>query len=227
MELNKYNNLLELFYFQYNQQDRKNIFLNSLNDYDNSYNWGQTFDCIQKLSNELDSNLQNNDRCLLISENRPEWLISDLAIMLSKGITVPAYTTYTDRDYEYLINDCRPTVIIISNQTQYDKIETMIKKNDFIKLVICFDKIKSDYKNLINVENIFKKKNYKEKNILKIDLKRTDLASIIYTSGTQGNPKGVMLSHGGILNNCEGSFNLLKLFFKKIFCSSWKPFIRN
>ena len=118
MELNKYNNLLELFYFQYNQQDRKNIFLNSLNDYDNSYNWGQTFDCIQKLSNELDSNLQNNDRCLLISENRPEWLISDLAIMLSKGITVPAYTTYTDRDYEYLINDCRPTVIIISNQTQ-------------------------------------------------------------------------------------------------------------
>ena len=42
------------------------------------------------------------ERCLLISENRPEWLISDLAIMLAEGITVPAYTTYTERDYEYL-----------------------------------------------------------------------------------------------------------------------------
>ena len=210
MELNKYNNLLELFYFQYNQQDRKNIFLSPLNNYDNSFNWGQTFDCIQKLSNELDLNLQNNDRCLLISENRPEWLISDLAIMLSRGITVPAYTTYTDRDYEYLINDSRPTVIIISNQTQYDKIEKILKRNDFIKLVISFDEINSDYENLINIKNIFEKKNYKEKDLLKIDLKRTDLASIIYTSGTQGNPKGVMLSHGGILNNCEGSFNLLK-----------------
>ena len=85
MELNKYNNLLELFYFQYNQQDRKNIFLSPLNNYDNSFNWGQTFDCIQKLSNTIRKKISSKDRCLLISENRPEWLISDLAIMLAEG----------------------------------------------------------------------------------------------------------------------------------------------
>ena len=51
----------------------------------------------------MSEKIQINDRCLLISENRPEWLISDLAIMLTKGVTVPAYTTYTERDYEYLI----------------------------------------------------------------------------------------------------------------------------
>ena len=46
--------------------------------------------------------------------NRPEWLITDLSIMLAKGITVPAYITYMEKDYEYLINDCKPSVIIIS-----------------------------------------------------------------------------------------------------------------
>ena len=143
MELNKYNNLLELFNFQFNRQDSNNVFLKSLKDDENSFTWQQTFDCIQKLSDELNINLKKNERCLLISENRPEWLISDLAIMLTKGITVPAYTTYTKRDYEYLIDDCKPSVIIVSDQIQYDKIDTIIKKNSFIKLVITFDYIKS------------------------------------------------------------------------------------
>jgi long-chain acyl-CoA synthetase len=75
---------------------------------------------------------------LLISENRPEWLISDLSIMLSKGITVPAYTTYVERDYEFLINDCKPSVIIASDAIQLKKINTIIKKYSFIKKVISF-----------------------------------------------------------------------------------------
>jgi long-chain acyl-CoA synthetase len=158
MELNKYNNLLELFNFQFNRQDSKNILLRSLKNVKNSFTWQQTFDCVQKLSDELNANIEENDRCLLISENRPEWLISDLAIMLAKGITVPAYTTYTERDYEYLINDCKPSVIIVSEQSQYDKIVALIKKNNFIKLIITFDDIKSDYKNIININKIFKKK---------------------------------------------------------------------
>ena len=77
------------------------------------FTWQQTYDAVQKLSDELSLIIKNQDRCLLISENRPEWLISDLAIMLSGGITVPAYTTYTESDYEYLINDCKPSYIII------------------------------------------------------------------------------------------------------------------
>ena len=80
---------------------------------------------ILKLSQELSSFIENKDRCLLISENRPEWMISDLAIMLSKGITVPAYTTYVERDYEYLINDCNPSVVIVSDALQYNKIKKL------------------------------------------------------------------------------------------------------
>ena len=68
-------------------------------------------------------------------------MISDLSIMLSKGITVPAYTTYTERDYEYIINDCTPTIIIVSDEVQYSKIKNIIAKKDFIKKVIIFDDI--------------------------------------------------------------------------------------
>jgi long-chain acyl-CoA synthetase len=210
MNLNTYNNLLELFSFQLNQQNPKNIFLKSLKCDENSFTWQQTSDCIHKLSDQLDTILKENDRCLLISENRPEWLISDLAIMLSKGITVPAYSTYTERDYEYLINDSKPSVIIVSDQSQYNKINLILEKSNFIKLVITFDEVKSNFQNIINIKKIFKKENYTKKNLNNLKSKRTDIACIIYTSGTQGNPKGVMLSHGGILNNCEGSYNLLK-----------------
>ena len=224
MELNKFNNLLELFDFQFNQQDSKNIFLRSLKNKENSFSWQYTFECIQKLSDELSGKLKENDRCLLISENRPEWLISDLAIMLSKGVTVPAYTTYTERDYEYLINDCKPSVIIVSDQSQYDKLINIIKNNNFIKLVITFDDVKSDYQNIMNLKKILNKENYKKKNLRNLDIKRKDLACIIYTSGTQGNPKGVMLSHGGILNNCEGSYNLLKeIILSKPKFLTWLP----
>ena len=67
----------------------------------------------------------------------------------------------------------------------------------------------------MNTHDIFKKGNYKNQNFSNLKIQRKDMACIIYTSGTQGNPKGVMLSHGGILNNCEGAYGLLKTFISK------------
>ena len=208
MKLESYNNLLELFFDRYQLENKNEIFLQSLKNENSNFTWKQTFDAIQNLSLFLDQYITTNDRCLLISENRPEWLISDLSIMLSKGITVPAYTTYVERDYEFLINDCKPSIIIVSDSTQLKKINTIIKKHSFIKKVISFENIKD--KNVTFIEEIFNKTYKQEKNFKEIGLRRKDISCIIYTSGTQGNPKGVMLSHGGILNNCEGSTKLLK-----------------
>ena len=208
MKLESYNNLLELFFDRYQLENKNEIFLQSLKNENSNFTWKQTFDAIQNLSLFLDQYITTNDRCLLISENRPEWLISDLSIMLSKGITVPAYTTYVERDYEFLINDCKPSVIIVSDATQLKKINTIIKKHSFIKKVISFENIKD--KNVTFIEEIFNQTYKQEKNFKEIGLRRNDISCIIYTSGTQGNPKGVMLSHGGILNNCEGSTKLLK-----------------
>jgi long-chain acyl-CoA synthetase len=224
MKLDNYNNLLELFLFQYKQKSSSEIFLQSLKNHDLKFSWKQTYDCIHKLSDKINKYITTKDRCLLISENRPEWLISDLAIMLAGGITVPAYTTYVERDYEYLINDCKPTVIIISDNLQFKKIKNLILKNKFIKAVISFENIQDESVEIININEIFVEKDYQEKSSKEINLTRSDVACIIYTSGTQGNPKGVMLSHGGILNNCEGSSELLsKIIYHEPKFLTWLP----
>ncbi|MDC0059971.1 long-chain fatty acid--CoA ligase [bacterium] len=216
MEIDKIKNLLELFYEQYKKQNNDSIFLQSLKEPKKKYSWEEVYLNINKLSKEISKYIKKGDRCLLVSENRPEWMISDLSIMLSGGVTVPAYTTYTERDYDYIINDCTPVIIIISDKIQYEKIKNIIPKKNFIKKIILFENIENINEELnLKIENIFKKTNYDNKNFSNLDIQRKDMACIIYTSGTQGNPKGVMLSHGGILNNCEGGYGLLKTFISR------------
>ncbi|MDC0539762.1 long-chain fatty acid--CoA ligase [Candidatus Pelagibacter sp.] len=216
MEINKVNNLLELFYNQYQTQDKTSVFLQSLKEVENKYSWEDVYSNIIKLSEEISKYIKKGDRCLLISENRPEWLISDLSIMLSEGITVPAYTTYTERDYEYIIDDCTPTVLIISDKTQYLKVKNIVPEKKFIKKIIFFEAIEEfDQERHVNINQIFENKNFSLINFSELRIQRKDVACIIYTSGTQGNPKGVVLSHGGILNNCEGALGLLKEFVSK------------
>ena len=216
MEINKVNNLLELFYNQYLRQDKSSVFLESLKEVEKKYSWEDVYLNIIKLSEEISKYIKKGDRCLLISENRPEWMISDLSIMLSGGITVPAYTTYTERDYEYIIDDCTPTVLIISDKMQYLKVRNIIPKKKFIKKIIFFDIIEEfDQELYVNINQIFANKSFSLLNFSELKIQRKDVACIIYTSGTEGNPKGVVLSHGGILNNCEGALGLLKEFISK------------
>ncbi len=210
MNVNKLNNLLELFFVQYQNQNKKNILLSSLKETNNQFSWEKTFLSIKKLADEIKKYTLKDDRCLLISENRPEWFISDLAIMLSSSITVPAYTTYSERDYNYIINDCEPNVVFVSSQEQYNKIKNIIKKNNFIKKIFSFENLDLDEDKYLNINKLFLNLDYNDKNIPEVDLVRKDPACIIYTSGTQGNPKGVILSHGGILNNCEGALEILR-----------------
>ena len=233
MNLDNLNNLIELFSHQAEKQNKKSIFLQWLNPNDKKiYTWEETQKNILKLSKIIKENIKEGDRCLLVSENRPEWFVSDMAIMLSGGITVPAYTTYTEEDYKYLIEDCEPSLIIVSNNEMLKKLSNTINEKKFIKKVITLDEVNKVIHNLdiINKDkyldfNIILKNDLFEEDIIKNEkLKRTSPACIIYTSGTGGNPKGVILSHGGILNNLVGACEIMKpLFNSRPVFLTWLP----
>ena len=227
MNIDQYNNLTELFFHQAKKQKQDDVFLEWLNTVNRKkFTWSETTLNIYKLAKTLKAYVNQGDRVLLVSENRPEWLIADLAIMLANAITVPAYTTYTENDYKYLIEDCTPTVIIVSNNIIHKKLANIITEKDFIKKVITFDNVAgASYQNkYLDFYAITKINLLEEDKIKNNNLKRTSPACIIYTSGTGGNPKGVILSHGGILNNLEGANEILEPLIKKrpIFLT-WLP----
>ena len=215
MEFRKINSLVELFFNKYEEissiSDKP--FLKWLKDNNKDFlTWKQVESKIQILSVYLRENLNKGDRCILLSENRPEWLISDIAIMNAGGVTVPLFTTYSEKDYEYIINDCKPKICIVSNKIQLKKIEKFI--SDETK-VLSIENINDEIESLENILYKFSKDQILDfKSKFNQNIKRGDLACIIYTSGTTGNPKGVMLSHGGILSNCEGAQEILNSIVK-------------
>ena len=100
MEINKLNSLVELYFKKFSEVNGKKPFLKWLKPNKSTYNWEDITERIYKLSHKIKTLINEGDRCLILSENRPYWLMSDIAIMNAGGISVPIFTTYSSNDYE-------------------------------------------------------------------------------------------------------------------------------
>ena len=122
MKIDKLNSLVELYFKKCEEVDDSEALLKWLKPEKPTYTWGEIKERIFKLSYKIQSLIKEGDRCLILSANRPCWLISDIAIMNAGGISVPIFTTYASDDYKYILNDCKPSLIIVSNNDQFKKI---------------------------------------------------------------------------------------------------------
>ncbi|MEF3255726.1 MAG: long-chain fatty acid--CoA ligase [Deferribacterales bacterium] len=152
--------------------------------------------------------IKKGDRVVIISENRPGWIITDMAVQICGAITVPIYPTSTVESIKYIINNCEAKAVFISNKVQFDKLYQIKDEIPTVEYIFSYDRFLSDKKmpvfTFLQISEISipltddeKKEIEKEIDNLKTD----DLATIIYTSGTTGNPKGVMLTHYNIISD--------------------------
>jgi long-chain acyl-CoA synthetase len=181
--------------------------------------WTEAARQVASLAASLKSiGLQPGDRVCLVSENRPEWLISDLAIMAAGCVTVPTYTTNTTRDHAHILGNSGARAVIVSNQKLAKNLIPAVLTSAECHHVIGMEPLRSgqapDWVNCHSWASLASVDADVE--ALKRQLRsvgRNELACIIYTSGTGGAPRGVQQHHGAILHNLEGATDIISSDF--------------
>jgi long-chain acyl-CoA synthetase len=148
------------------------------------------------------------DRVAILSENRPEWTIADFAILCASAVSVPVYPTLLGWQIEYILNDAGTVAVICSNQEQLDKLLEIRSHVPCLNAIIVCDAPASLAQGVLTFQDALARgRQFEEKNgrawFDRSRASRTpdDLATLVYTSGTTGNPKGAMLTHGNITSN--------------------------
>ena len=164
-----------------------------------SLSWQTVATQVRALSAHLRAiGLQKGERVILCANNSPWWFITDLAIMTSKALTVPLYTTYRAEDYRYFLEHSQATIAVIDDLLAPRFVEAGL--GDHVRHTLHISSLEAIIRNA-------SKHDATEDDLQ--DLQADDASSIIYTSGSSANPKGVVLSHRALLSNCQGCWTML------------------
>ncbi len=157
--------------------------------------------------------IQQGDRIAILGENRPEWSTADMASLLLGAVTVPLYTTLTAEQTAFVLNDSGCRVIFVSSDQQLHKALSVLQKT-LIEKIVVMDSLEftgdlAPYVDrCVTMRQIFSQNPGElgpELEAKAREIKPDDLATIVYTSGTTGNSKGAMLTHGNIASNIQCS----------------------
>ncbi len=178
-----------------------------------SISWGEAAQTVAALATALKSNgVGPGDRVMLVSENRPEFCLADLAIMAAGAVTVPTYTTNTTRDHEHIISDSGACAVIVSTAKIAKTLMPAVVRSR-VDLMISMEPLKAMQASTLSLHQwdaiIDRYPTDWRALAASQTANRDDLACIIYTSGTGGAPRGVMQHHGAILCNVEGCVDVL------------------
>ena len=216
MVLQRWNSLTAMFFDQAEKHATKPFLHFKENNAWKSWSWGETADRIARLAASLkEIGVEPGDRVVLVSENRPDWFIADIAIMAAGAVSVPTYTTYTERDYMHILENSGAKAVIISTRALARNVlqaaheiasvtDALVMEDPGLgQQINCAVHL---YDDLIN--NVTPNLAGLTQEVAKVT--RDDIACLIYTSGTGGLPKGVKLHHGSILHNAEGAAQVIK-----------------
>lgn len=181
-----------------------------------SYSWTEYFENIQRVASVfLSLNIQKGDRIAVVSNTRLEWAIIDGACLTIGAVLIPIYQTSTAEEMKYILNDSEPKILILENQATirtFDKIKNDIKNSLICVLLEDAKEIATQtisWNELLNTG--MQKKDEQSSEFFKRanSVTNTDIATILYTSGTTGVPKGVILTHTQVLSEVSDAFPLL------------------
>jgi long-chain acyl-CoA synthetase len=159
--------------------------------------------------------IKPGDKIAMISNNRPEWAITDMAILQVGGVDVPVYPTITSADYKFIFNDSGVKYCFVSTKDLYDKVIAIKNEVPSLIEIYSYEKIPG-VKFWNEILDLGSKVDNSELEKVKEGVKEDDLATLIYTSGTTGVPKGVMLTHKNLVSNSINSHDRLPVDAKGI-----------
>ena len=175
-----------------------------------STSWAAVADQVRSLAAALKAlGLKSGDRVMLVSENRPEWCIADLAIMAAGCVSVPTYTTNTERDHLHIIENSGARAVFVSTPKLARPLIPAVIGSSDCRTVIGFEALRVGQSGDIAFHHMAELIAAHPPTPVPADFAREDLACIIYTSGTGGAPRGVRQHHGSILCNVEGAVEII------------------